>query len=61
MIYEFSWCMDDFDKLASGIVAGHILEYGSQSTGGNFTDWKKINSFHEIGYPIVEMSAMALL
>jgi hypothetical protein len=56
MIYEFSWDMNDFDKLASGIVAGHILECGSQSTGGNFTDWKKIKNFHKIGYPIVEMS-----
>ena len=55
MVHEFSWSLTDWDKMASGIVAGHILECGSQSTGGNFTDWHKVESFHNMGFPIVEM------
>lgn len=54
LIKEFSWAHDDFDKLAHGIVAGHILECGAQVSGGNFTDWQKIPSFIDIGFPIVE-------
>jgi len=57
MIHEFNWKLDDWDKIASGIVAGHILECGSQSTGGNFTDWEKVNSFKDIGFPIAEVAA----
>jgi hypothetical protein len=57
MIHEFGWSFSDFDKLASGIVAGHILECGSQATGGNFTDWTKVPSYDKIGYPIVEVLA----
>lgn len=56
MVERFGWKPDDFDQLAAGIVAGHILECGAQSTGGNFTDWRQVPSFHEIGYPLVEMS-----
>ncbi|MCB9227977.1 MAG: DUF1446 domain-containing protein [Deltaproteobacteria bacterium] len=55
MMYEWGWSLTDYDKLAAGIVAGHMLECGSQITGGNFSDWKKVPDFKEIGYPIVEM------
>ncbi len=55
MIHEFAWDMTDWDRLAAGIVAGHILECGAQATGGNLTDWQEVPSFHAIGYPIVEM------
>ncbi len=57
MIHHFGWAADDWDRLASGIIAGHILECGAQSTGGNFTDWRRVESFHRIGYPIVEVEA----
>jgi hypothetical protein len=56
MIHEFGWGSDDWDKLASGIVAGHIIECGCQSTGGNFTDWHLVRTFDEMGYPIIEVS-----
>ena len=56
MIHHFGWATDDWDRLASGIIAGHILECGAQSTGGNFTDWQSVPSFHNVGYPIVEVS-----
>ncbi len=55
MIYEFGWAMDDWDKMASGIVAGHMIECGAQATGGNITDWHEVKNFNNIGYPIVEI------
>lgn len=56
MIHEFGWGPGDWDKLGSGIVAGHIIECGAQATGGNFTYWESVKSFDNIGYPIVEVS-----
>ncbi|MBM3381873.1 MAG: DUF1446 domain-containing protein [Betaproteobacteria bacterium] len=56
MIHEFGWKADDYDKLSHGIVAGHIIECGAQATGGNFTDWKKVQSFEDVGFPILECS-----
>ncbi|MCG3135521.1 MAG: hypothetical protein HMLKMBBP_03220 [Planctomycetes bacterium] len=57
MIHEFWWKTDDWDRLAAGIVAGHVIECGTQATGGNFTDWEKVPSFDDMGYPVVEAHA----
>ncbi|HTX89427.1 MAG TPA: acyclic terpene utilization AtuA family protein [Bacteroidales bacterium] len=54
-VYEFGWAINDWDKIASALVAGHIIECGAQSSGGNFTDWHKIQRWEPMGYPIVEM------
>lgn len=54
MIYEFGWKEDEWDKLAAGTVAGHILECGAQATGGNYTRWWEVPDFAGIGYPIAE-------
>ena len=54
MIHAFGWAPDDWDKLAAGIVGGHIVECGAQSTGGNFTDWHRIHGYERIGYPVLE-------
>ena len=55
MIYEFDWPLNDYNLMASGTVAGHILECGAQSTGGNFLgNWEEIDNFAEIGFPIAE-------
>jgi len=55
MIHAFGWDMADWDKMAAGIVAGHIIECGAQASGGNITDWPEVASFADIGYPIIEM------
>ena len=55
MVHRFGWTPDDFDKLAAGTIAGHIIECGAQSTGGNCqVDWQTIPDMAGIGYPIVE-------
>jgi hypothetical protein len=55
MVYEFGWGADDWDKLAAGTIAGHIIECGAQTTGGNCqVDWQSIPDFANIGFPIVE-------
>jgi Acyclic terpene utilisation family protein AtuA len=55
MIHEFKWARDDWNKVAAGTVAGHIIECGAQATGGNSqVDWQSIPDFWDIGYPIVE-------
>ncbi len=58
MIHEFGWKWDDWDKLATGVVSGHILECGGQATGGNFSaDWKHVPDLAHIGFPIAEAYA----
>lgn len=55
MIYEFGWRWDDWDKLAAGVVGGHINECGAQASGGNFlAGWKEVPRMERIGFPIVE-------
>lgn len=56
-IHEFGWQGDQYDLLASGSLAGHILECGPQATGGNFTDWQQAGDIANIGYPICEIMA----
>jgi hypothetical protein len=54
LIYEFGWQKDDFDLLAAGTLAGHLLECGAQVSGGTFTDWRDVPDWANIGYPIGE-------
>jgi hypothetical protein len=57
LMHEFGWASTDWDRLAAGVVAGHIIECGAQSTGGNFTDWHLVKSFRQMGFPIVEVQS----
>lgn len=53
--HEFGWAEDDWNALAAGIVAGHILECGAQCSGGNcLHDWRNIPDLANVGYPIAE-------
>jgi len=56
LIHHFGWTMDQFDRLAGGSLAGHIIECGCQATGGLFTDWDQVPDWAHIGYPIVEVA-----
>jgi hypothetical protein len=58
MVHKFGWKPDEHDKLAAGTIAGHIIECGAQTTGGNCqVDWQTIPNMADIGYPIVEAEA----
>lgn len=58
MIHEFGWGERDWDRLAAGTIAGHIVECGAQCTGGNCSlDWQSIPDLANIGFPIVEAEA----
>ena len=57
LMYEFKWNEHDYNMLAAGSLAGHIIECGTQCTGGNFTDWKEVENFNDMGFPIVEVSS----
>jgi len=56
LMHEFGWRWDDWDRLAQGSLAGHIIECGAQATGGLFTDWERVPGWDNIGYPVLECS-----
>lgn len=56
LMHEFGWKDDDWDKLSQGSLAGHLIECGPQGTGGNFTDWREVPGWDDMGMPIVEVS-----
>ncbi|MCW5736369.1 MAG: DUF1446 domain-containing protein [Enhydrobacter sp.] len=56
LIHEFGWGMDDHDRLAAGTLCGHIIECGAQCNGGNFTDWRLVPGYDDIGFPVAEVA-----
>ncbi len=58
LIHEFGWASDDWNRLAAGTIAGHIIECGAQCSGGNCQyDWQNIPDLWNVGFPIAEASA----
>src|SRR6059058_1949866 len=58
LVHEFDWGETDWDRLAAGTIAGHIIECGAQCTGGNCQyEWQTIPDLANVGFPIVEASA----
>jgi hypothetical protein len=53
--WKFGWKRDDWDRLAAGVVAGHIIECGAQCTGGNYAFFQEVPDLHHPGFPIAEM------
>ncbi|PAE33771.1 acyclic terpene utilization AtuA family protein [Bacillus sp. 7884-1] len=57
LIYEYNWSYDDWDRVASAVLLGHLMECSGQVTGGNYTgSWQDIEDLDNIGYPIAEVS-----
>jgi hypothetical protein len=57
LMHEFGWTASDYDLLAQGSLAGHIIECGCQATGGLHTDWEAVPDWPHIGYPVIECHA----
>lgn len=55
MIHEFDWDMNNWDLMAAGTIAGHIIECGAQASGGNYMgDWRAVPDMANVGFPIIE-------
>lgn len=57
LLHEFGWKDDDYERLAAGSLAGHLIECGCQATGGLFTDWNDVPDWANMGYPVLECEA----
>ncbi len=54
--WKFGWARDDWDRLAAGVVAGHVIECGAQCTGGNYAFFREVPDLRAPGFPVAEMS-----
>lgn len=57
LVHAFDWSWDDYDKLAQGSLAGHLIECSAQATGGLFTDWRDVTGWDDMGMPVAECAA----
>ncbi len=54
LVHHFHWSWTDWNRLAAGTLAGHVIECGAQATGGLFTDWKDVPGWDCMGYPVID-------
>lgn len=59
LLHEFQW--NDWNHISAGVVAGHLLECGAQSTGGNHHAWASVPGLEHVGYPIAEVDRDGLI
>jgi hypothetical protein len=55
--HRFGWGRDDWDRLASAVVAGHVIECGAQATGGNYAFFHEVPGLEHVGFPVAELHA----
>jgi hypothetical protein len=55
--WHFGWAADDWDRLAGAVVAGHVLECGTQATGGNYAFIDELPDRRPPGFPVAEIAA----
>ena len=56
-VAHFGWAADDWDRLAGAVVAGHVLECGTQASGGNFSGFTRLDTSRPLGFPVAELAA----
>lgn len=60
--HELGWDEKDYDKMAKGVMVGHLLECGGQASGGNFDyDWRSVPDMDRLGFPIAEVSEESMV
>jgi len=55
--WHHGWRRDDWDRLAGAVVAGHVIECGTQATGGNYSFFREVPGMERVGFPWVEIAA----
>lgn len=54
--WHHGWSRDDWDALAGGVAAGHVIECGTQATGGNYSFFTEVPGMERVGFPWAEVS-----
>jgi len=54
---HFGWARTDYDRLAGAVIAGHVIECGTQATGGNFAFFGEVPDLMHPGFPLAEIHA----
>jgi hypothetical protein len=55
-LHEYGWPTDDWDRLSSASIAGHLIECGAQVCGGLWCNWREVGDWSDIGYPYVDLA-----